>query len=346
MLPHLLRYEAFEVKNHVFMPHASHLQHPRLVNNPELFWSIHKKIAMYLSLISFKRWARSFIKKYNHIMKKILFWLVALIITVFVLVYQRMTGPTYPIQDRVKTGDTKISFTLERSHVNTEDYQIKIKVPDKNIKGTVLYRIFRSQDEWTKKEMTRDKDYLIGSIPKQPPAGKLEYQVQLKSPDETVSLSGESPVVIRFKGPVPTFIVLTHILFIFAAFLFSIRAGLEAFIPGSKPRKLAVWAVAFLFIGGMILGPIMQKFSFGDFWTGFPLGKDLTDTKTLVALVFWIIALWVSRKKNQKISRRWILAASCVMLVVFLIPHSLLGSEFDYSQLENNKNPIIQNEIS
>jgi len=278
-------------------------------------------------------------------MKKILLWLLALIITIFLLVYQRITGPTYPIQEKVQIGDTEINGRLERSHVNTEDYQIKINVPNKSIQGTILFRIFRSQNEWTKKEMKRDGNYLVGSLPKQPAAGKLEYKVLLKDSHNKVSLSGERPVVIRFKGPVPSFIVLTHILFIFAAFLFSIRSGLEALIPGSNPRKIAIWAVVFLFVGGMILGPIMQKFAFDSFWTGFPFGKDLTDTKTLIALAFWIAALAACRKKSPKISRRWILAAFCVMLIIFLIPHSLLGSEFDYSQLENNKNLINQNEI-
>jgi hypothetical protein len=268
-------------------------------------------------------------------MKKILLWLLALIITIFLLAYQRITGPTYPIQEKIQIGDTEISGRLERSHVNTEDYQIKINVPNKNIQGTILFRIFRSQNEWTKKEMKREGNYLVGSLPKQLAAGKLEYKVLFKDPHNKVSLSGERPVVIRFKGPVPSFIVLTHILFIFAAFLFSIRSGLEALIPGSNPRKIAIWAVVFLFVGGMILGPIMQKFTFDSFWTGFPFGKDLTDTKTLIALAFWIAALAACRKKSPKISRRWILAASCVMLIIFLIPHSLLGSEFDYSQLKN-----------
>jgi hypothetical protein len=276
-------------------------------------------------------------------MRKFLFWLLALVITVSVLIFQRLTGPTYPIQGNAELGDIELSFQLERSHVNTEDYEIKIPVPDESIAGTLYYRIFRSQDEWIEQRLKRDGDFLTGSLPKQPEAGKLEYQVILKNQNQSVSLSGNTPVVIRFKGPVPTPIIILHVLTIFAAFLFSTRAGLEALIPRSDPRKLAFWAVVFLFVGGMIFGPLMQKLSFGAFWTGFPFGKDLTDTKTLLALVFWFIALWVSRKKSRKTSRRWILAASGVMLVVFLIPHSLLGSEFDYSQLEDNENPLIQN---
>ena len=40
ILPHLLRYRVFAVKDHSFIPCALHLQQPRLVNNPgssELF---------------------------------------------------------------------------------------------------------------------------------------------------------------------------------------------------------------------------------------------------------------------------------------------------------------------
>ena len=276
-------------------------------------------------------------------MKKILLWILAFVITACVLVYQRLTGPTYPLEGKIPIGDSAVTYRLERSHVNTEDYELEINIPDEKVKGLLLYRIFRSQNEWTRQELLRQGDFLKGELPRQPAAGKLEYKVILKDQHKEASLSGDTPAIIRFKGKVPTLITLIHVVTIFAAFLFSIRAGLEALIPKSDPKRLGLWATSFLFAGGMIFGPIMQKFSFGAFWTGFPVGKDLTDTKTLVALVFWVAALLVSRKKSKKTSRRWILAASCVMLAVFLIPHSLLGSEFDYSQLESEGQSIKLN---
>jgi len=66
-------------------------------------------------------------------------------------------------------------------------------------------------------------------------------------------------------------------------------------------------------------------------WSGFPLGHDLTDNKTLVAMIGWLIALFMMRR--GKPARGWVLAASILLLVVFLIPHSLLGSELDYSKM-------------
>jgi hypothetical protein len=75
----------------------------------------------------------------------------------------------------------------------------------------------------------------------------------------------------------------------------------------------------------------VQKFAFGSLWTGFPFGYDLTDNKTLIAFIGWVIALIAGRK--GKPARGWVLAAAILLLIVFLIPHSLLGSELDYSEV-------------
>ena len=81
----------------------------------------------------------------------------------------------------------------------------------------------------------------------------------------------------------------------------------------------------------MIFGPIVQKFAFNAFWTGWPWGHDLTDNKTIVAFIFWLIALIRLIKNKEK--RGWALVASIVLLVIYLIPHSVLGSEIDYTQV-------------
>jgi hypothetical protein len=84
-----------------------------------------------------------------------------------------------------------------------------------------------------------------------------------------------------------------------------------------------------MLIGRLIMGPIMQKYAFGAYWTGWPFGHDLTDNKTLVAFIVWLIAFFVLRK-NPK-NRFWPVFAAVITLAVFVIPHSVLGSEFDYS---------------
>jgi hypothetical protein len=118
----------------------------------------------------------------------------------------------------------------------------------------------------------------------------------------------------------------------FISMLVSTRAGLAAWVNSPTTRRYAWVTLLTLMGGGLVLGPIVQKFAFEAFWTGWPFGHDLTDNKTLVAVLAWIAALWRQRAKGH--ARGWFLAAAIVQLLVYLIPHSLLGSELDYTQLE------------
>jgi hypothetical protein len=148
---------------------------------------------------------------------------------------------------------------------------------------------------------------------------------------ETVSLTGARPTIIRFKGSIPGWILIPHILVMFLAMLTAVRGGLEALSRQGRTRIYALWTVVLLFIGGFILGPLVQRMSFGQWWTGIPFGFDLTDNKTLIAFIGWLAALLAGRKGRN--ARWWVLAAAVLMLIVYLIPHSLLGSELDYSKV-------------
>lgn len=262
-------------------------------------------------------------------MKKIALWILAFLITASTAVYQRMTGPTYPISGKITIGDTDIDYELPRTHETGEDCLVQVQIQNSDIEGTLLYKRHKTADPWSEVAMERQGDSLVGALPDQPAAGKLEYRIILSYGGQKSSLTGENPVIIRFKGHVPIWILIPHVIVMFLAMLFSARAGLEALRPHSNPRKLALWTTGLLFIGGFILGPAVQKLAFGSLWTGFPLGYDLTDNKTLIAFIGWIIALIAGRK--GKPARGWALAAAILLLVVFLIPHSLLGSELDYS---------------
>jgi ABC-type dipeptide/oligopeptide/nickel transport system permease component len=172
--------------------------------------------------------------------------------------------------------------------------------------------------------MKQEGNRLIGYLPKQPAAGKLDYFVHLVSGSQEVSLTGQEPVVIRFKGHIPASILIVHVIIMFLAMLFAARAGLAALNRQEDPARLTQWAAILLFTGAFILGGVVQKMAFGAFWSGFPLGSDLTDTKTLIAMLAWIAALASGRKTKPK--RGWVLAASIITLLIYLIPHSIFGS--------------------
>jgi len=262
-------------------------------------------------------------------MKKILFWFLAFIITAASAYYQRTTGPTYPVRGKVALSTGEVSFKLPRSAKIDADCEVGLEVPEGEVAGRLLFKRFKTDDPWTELAMARQEKKLVGFLPKQPMAGKLAYKVVLNDRGKDTSLGGDEGIIIRFKGRVPLALLLSHVLVIFAAMLFSTRAGIAALDRKSDPRRLAVWTAVLFFAGGFILGPLMQKFAFDAWWTGFPLGRDLTDSKTLLAMLAWVVALVAGRGGRK--NRGWVLAASVVTLIVFLIPHSLLGSELRYT---------------
>lgn len=272
--------------------------------------------------------------------RSILLWIIAFVLTVLTAAYQRMTGPTYPLSGETTLNGKTIKYALDRSHGGEDDHQIKITTQDENITGILEWKRFKTSDDWTIDTMIyRSKEgWLTGLLPHQPPAGKLMYRITLEKDSKKVFLNNNHPAVIRFKGDVPIFIIIPHVILIFLAMLFSTRTGLEFFKKEPDYKKLVYWTFGLLILGGMIFGPIMQKYAFGEFWTGVPFGIDLTDNKTLIAVIGWVIAL-IAMKKSAN-PKRWIIFASVLMFIIYLIPHSVLGSELDYNEIDKQKNKI------
>ena len=260
-----------------------------------------------------------------------LFWVLAFVVTLVTAFFQRMTGPSYALRSKVVIDAQEYAFRLPRSHGGEGDAQVRLLIPDPKVQGTMELRRFRSRDPWSRQPLQREAEYLVGRIPHQPPAGKVMYRILLGQSDVDPVPLTSVPVIIRFRADVPASVLIPHIALIFAAMFLSTRTGLEGLLGGSRIYRLTIWTIVLLFLGGLVGGPIVQKCAFDAFWTGWPVGRDLTDNKTAAAFIFWLIALW--RIKKNAHPRAWAVAASLVVLAIFLTPHSLLGSELDYTRV-------------
>jgi len=259
-------------------------------------------------------------------MKAVFYWVLAVLITFVAIVYQRTTGPTYDKHVKTTIDGTEYSFKLVRSHGGLDDCKVELSVPDTEITGKLEYRKYPTRDNWKTVEMNRNRDQLVGVLPHLPPAGKYEYKITLEKDGKTYPLNEGRPVVIRFKGAVPAGVLIPHIFFMFFAMLLANLAGIMAIFRYPKFRFYTNVTVIALFIGGMILGPWVQWYAFNEAWAGVPFAWDLTDNKTLVAFIFWLIAFFMNRKKERPV---YTIVASVVMLLVYSIPHSMFGSELD-----------------
>ena len=193
---------------------------------------------------------------------------------------------------------------------------VEVKTDNQSITGTVTWKRDKTDDQWTQVPMTFANGMLKAELPHQPVAGKLLYRVELQEGDQRVTLHDSDPIVIRFRATCPSGSSYRMCLPCSARF-FSARGGLEYFSKEPKFRNYMYLTLGFLIVGGFILGPLMQHFSFNVWWTGWPYGTDLTDNKTAIAFLGWVVAaVALTRAKNPK---RWALAAAILMILVYLI---------------------------
>jgi len=255
-------------------------------------------------------------------------WLFAALVMLAAVVYQRRTGPTHPLRGSANIGGQRLNFRLPRSAENTRP--AKVTIPDPGVQARLLWKRYPMDEPFTvvffAHETGGGKNALTAEIPPQAAAGKVEYRIEIASqtiPDD------EETVILRFKGPVSAPLLLSHILAMFAGMLVGTRAGVGAAF--GRHEKMLPWAaLAMIAVGGLVLGPFVQKAAFGAYWTGWPFGSDLTDNKTLLMFFGWLVACLLALRPKAR--RPAVVAASLLALFIYLVPHSLRGSQLDYQQ--------------
>ena len=277
-----------------------------------------------------------------------LMWLLAAVTTLACFTYQDKTGPTYPLEGEFESAHGVVEFKVLRSETIGTDLKIMFLDPvPEGVSGYVEYRRYKSDDSWSTIEMEkgafsfsrRGREEFVEGMGAELPslaerAGKYEFFVFVDDGEgEPVSLTSDKAIYARYKDSVPTLVLLVHITLVFVSMSLAIRTILETLIGGNfKPY---IWAtIISLILGAFILGPLVQWYAFGVWWSGFPFGYDWTDNKVVVEMVFWLIAAFQNR--GSRVNRGSVYLAGLVTLLVYFIPHSIFGSEYNYTTGEGH----------
>ncbi|MCH2101716.1 MAG: hypothetical protein MK209_07320 [Planctomycetes bacterium] len=294
---------------------------------------------------------------------KVALWALAFLAAASAMVYQRATGPTYPKRGTIELDGMSYYYRLLRSQETIEKARIILPGPQEGVEATLNWRrypldepyaplpmLFYPEQEWGKGSNSSVlKKSGVGAwaadLPIQPAAGKLEYYLTVNAGGGAEDIRvppGDETCIIRYKDPVPATVLYPHIGFMILTILFGMRAGFAAVVGSTSTRRLA-WTTLFcLTAGAMVLGPFVQKYAFGHYWTGFPNGSDLTDNKSLIMWLSWLGACMViglKAKPKEVVTRYVVLTAAIIMTWVYSIPHSKQGSELDYTKLEEGVDP-------
>lgn len=279
-----------------------------------------------------------------------LLWIGAVLLMAGAATYQRTTGPTYPLRGEIVGGTESYSYALVRSQETTDQARVALPKPGAGATAVLTYRRYPTNDDFSSVALAEEEGEggpeLAAYLPIQPSAGKIEYYLEVQTQAGTVRIpsleAGEETIILRYKDPVPTPLLAAHVIAMFFTVLVGMRTGLGALFAPQGIRTLTWVTLIGMTVGGLVLGPFVQKYAFGAYWTGFPWGYDLTDNKLLIMWLAWVVAASVigtgakktGAKKKATRSRVAVAIAAVCMVVVYLIPHSMRGSELDFDAVD------------
>ena len=266
----------------------------------------------------------------------------AVVVTLLVVFAARYFGPNRSYRVETAVDGVRLSHEAPRSHTGEGPAVLRLEVKGE---GTTPVRVvlatrIQGTETWTTRPPAREEaapgggkgKVLVFEVPHQPPTTRVYYRFEARAgdgPPVMLERRPGEPMMVKFKDPVPAWVVAPHVLCMFGGFFFLVwSAFLLVFRspddpPGAavRPARLA-WLI--MFLGGVPFGIAMNWYAFHVYWEAFPFGKDVTDNKTQVALVVWgAAALFLAKTKGEgKASRAFAVAMALIVLAVYLIPHS------------------------
>lgn len=250
-------------------------------------------------------------------------WVIALLVAMSGLVFQRLTAPFYPEVLEETWGGATVRTQLERGASGRRGQRIVVEGTREDWQGEILWRSLELGGDYRHEPMTPTAGYMIGTLPLQPLGSRIEYRVRLLDGADTLSLPRFGTVVLRFKGEVSFWAITGHLLLVHLGLLFGVRAGLEALALGPHSRSYALATLFAFGLGGLLFGVMVKSSAYGIPWQGPPLGLDATDSKTLLVVLAWCLPPLM--RLSGRRTRRWIVLAMLLSVAAFFIPHTILG---------------------
>jgi len=265
-------------------------------------------------------------------------WLAAVAVALGIAALQTVTGPARPLDGATPVEGGVATWRLVRTAPAGAPLRVEISAPDSVLSATLRFRRYPSGDSFQGFSMLREGNALLGLVPATPAGGRLEHYIVLATRSGLVRIPEGRPAVIRFEGAVPPSVYWPYGVLLVAALALATRAGLEAYYVRPLVRSLTRWTLIAFFLGGLLLGTVVELFSLDACWAGWPVGDDLTAARRALGFVVWLVAALVARRVNDhadRLTRTVVLTASVVTLVAAVVPNRLGTSDVSYEALES-----------
>ncbi|MCJ7508420.1 MAG: hypothetical protein MUO85_06775 [candidate division Zixibacteria bacterium] len=265
------------------------------------------------------------------------------------------------VVNKIGPGDVKIEAKITTPQPY-EDYAIKLfyKIDDGVYKSVDFVPLegdstskfivhISEKGELTSGQLVQKTEStlrFVANIPTQEKGKRAYYYIMVEDeqgnkvtlPDKIETI--DPPFMLKFKGEVPLVVIIAHVFgmtaglfFTFLAFFFAIDTLLGKDVLKRLGFSIFFSAIS-VFVGGMLVGGMVTHYTFGGYWEGVPIGWDITDNKTLIIFLYWLIMLFLMKgtifKKDEKLNllkpkslATFTLIGVILTILLYLVPHSI-----------------------
>ena len=269
--------------------------------------------------------------------------IIGLFLTLIIFFTARILSKNNSEQIILEKEGVKVEHSTVFEHVGAGRQAVRIKVtPSDSITVTLTYIHLRDNVRDNIKMLKGDSEIWEANLPFFNKGERLKYSFVLYRSGKRILRvpAGDDFYLIKYKGNYSTTVLILHIIFMFCAFLFIIETFLGALgilFSGEEIEytiRMMRIALSCLFVGGWPLGFILNYQRFGPVWEGFPFGWDITDNKTQIIFIFWLITtflVWGSffgrGHRRDLIEKKQYAVAVIISFIItvglYLVPHSL-----------------------
>jgi len=269
--------------------------------------------------------------------------IVAILITLAILSVTRRLSTRRPRDIHAALDGVEVYHRTVTEQVGPGRPSVKVKVsPAEGVVCSIEIR--RGAEGKSTVQMESDgRGNWRADLPEWEKGKKIGYAVLVQSADGTLWRIPEEKqkyFIVKYKGRVSNFVLASHIAFMFGSFFFMVLSlfGAIRILKGIEDKRITVnlvrWVLFLTFVGGWPLGWILNYQAFGILWEGFPFGYDVTDNKTQIMFIFWIVtsllaagSVFRGDERTDKLGARGfalaVIISVLVSIGVFLVPHSL-----------------------
>ena len=190
--------------------------------------------------------------------------------------------------------------------------------------------------ELTYQGIGKEYEYYIRLVAPKDSTGADTVLAAIPAEDQT---EATNLLTVRFEGSAPRGVLIAHIAAMFGALMAMVLAVMAALSYPKLPTgfmwaaRMSLFALVLLVIGVVGFGVKIEKAMYGSGWSGFPVGGNITDTASVLVILYWLVVVVIlsgelaSAETSEDLLpqriRMLLIIGAALAAVSYLIPHGL-----------------------